>query len=234
MKRMTLIAVTLCVLLLTTVGTGAVMAKQASPPSDRVMQFDVTYQGKAVGKLIINTNAQTYVFNGKGLAPDTTYYLVCKVFMRSVGSAKATHGGTVHIQGSCNNWSDALAERPTFELYTAPPVAASNLPYIDARWTQDRFWLTWRVCGQFSDLPQEVIGYHVFPNQKLQIWVYDSHKKTYVLRTTVTTISNGAFDYTRYASLLYQPETYPPKVMWNGGYINGQWWDPVTIPALPL
>ncbi len=70
MKRIQLIAVALCLVMLLTVGAGVAAAKQ--PTSDNVKQFDVALyqdQGTAtpVGTLSVNTNAWTYTLNARGL-----------------------------------------------------------------------------------------------------------------------------------------------------------------------
>lgn len=61
MKRMTLIAITLCAVLLATVGAGVIAAKQDIPQADRIAQFDVSYQEAVVGKLSVNANTWMYV-----------------------------------------------------------------------------------------------------------------------------------------------------------------------------
>jgi hypothetical protein len=74
---MMLIAVTLCLLLIVTAGAG-----MAAPPqkeninAGNTAQFDVTLYSNIVGKIIVNTRQQTFVFNGKGHTPGREYFLV--------------------------------------------------------------------------------------------------------------------------------------------------------------
>ncbi len=99
MKRMALIAVALCVIVLTTVGAGAVAAKQGQSPPGKVKQFDVTYNDNVVGKLSINTNTWKYVLNARGLPSDTLYYLYLLGMFPYIDQATTNENGDLHMQG---------------------------------------------------------------------------------------------------------------------------------------
>ncbi|MGZ4904668.1 MAG: hypothetical protein ACXV5I_07635, partial [Halobacteriota archaeon] len=71
MKRMTLIAVALCLIMITTVGAGVVTAKQDENPSQAgassIFFFDVkATDDHGAGKFMINVKEGKFVFNGKG------------------------------------------------------------------------------------------------------------------------------------------------------------------------
>jgi len=96
MKRIA--SVVLAVLLLATVGATAAVAQPAGNAA--VRQFDVT-SGPVSGKLTIDTAAQTFVFNGKGGTPGTTYYLYTSLATAPLGSGVADSNGNLHIEGTC-------------------------------------------------------------------------------------------------------------------------------------
>lgn len=131
MKRIALVVVTLCLLSLTILGTGVVAAQMGinGPQTDipPVPQFDVTLQGgEVVGKLIINTNAEMFVFNGARLEPGVEYFLVSMATKRVIGSAEATTGGTVQIRGELDASVGDMTAQPEFVLSTAPPVGGTG------------------------------------------------------------------------------------------------------------
>ncbi len=138
MKRMALIAIVLCALMLGTLGAGVVAAKQEKAPQNikqaaptplkDTYQFTVKYEQKVVGKLVVDTKQLTYTFNGHGLDPGTTYYLVCADNLRSLGSADAAADGTVLVEGTVNLATVNLPARPTFVLTTTPPPVGAQAP----------------------------------------------------------------------------------------------------------
>jgi hypothetical protein len=101
MKRITLITITFCLLVLLTAGMGAVAMQPLLPPY-RVAPFDVTYNGEVVGKLRINTHAWTYVLNVRELAPDTEYWLKCEGVPGVITSGMANLNGVLHLNGKVN------------------------------------------------------------------------------------------------------------------------------------
>ncbi|MGZ4853020.1 MAG: carboxypeptidase-like regulatory domain-containing protein [Halobacteriota archaeon] len=128
MNRMTLIAIVLCALLLTTLGAGVVTAKQDAKASQKdKYQFDVTLAGstKVVGKLVIDTAQQTLSFKGHGLTAGQTYYLVCKDSMHNIGQAAASTAGLVQIEGALSPWVPNPVAHPTFILATSPLVGGT-------------------------------------------------------------------------------------------------------------
>ncbi|MGZ4864512.1 MAG: hypothetical protein ACXV5H_04725 [Halobacteriota archaeon] len=109
MKRMTLIAATLCLVLLATVGAGLVTAKQQANPrqagSSSVYFYDVAATDThGTGKLIVNVDKHTFEFNGQGFDPSVQIALRA----RAAGSTdyivfatgKATPSGNLHIAGT--------------------------------------------------------------------------------------------------------------------------------------
>lgn len=136
MKRMTLIAIILCALMLGTVGAGVVTAKQEvnAPQKGKspIYQFDVkNVAGAVVGKLTINTKQATYVFNANGLTAGTTYSLECVLPACNIGSAEAAADGTMHMQGPWDTRVDVTAQ-PKFLLSTSPMLGISPIGRVDS------------------------------------------------------------------------------------------------------
>ncbi len=132
MKRMALIAVALCVLMIGTIGAGLVTAKQEMPapankqaavtPLKSNYQFDVRYEGKVVGKLSVNTRQLTFDVAAKKLTAGTEYFLVCKDVALNLGSVKAATDGSVLLQGAWDPSVVDVAAHPTFMLALSPPI----------------------------------------------------------------------------------------------------------------
>lgn len=204
MKRMSLIAVTLCLLLLATVGAGVVVAKQEvkAPQDSKVVQFDVTYGGEVVGKLVINTIQQTFVFNGKGLTPGTEYFLI--VSMRSIGSAEATNGGTVHIQGTWLPLADLTAS-PTFELSTSLRQGLGCIPTVLTAKFYNTVLLWATVYGKLTDGSGNPIA-----NQKIRIATWEG-----LPVGTTYTKADGGYSYTKF----WWGTGPPPRVVYDGNGI---------------
>ncbi len=124
MKRMTLIAVALCLVLLTTLGAGAVTAKQEASlhqaGKSSVYFVDVAAtdtHGK--GKAMINLEEHKIVFTGKGFEPGTTYWLRSEASgTQTLGFAVANHAGNLNFQG-------------TWKSINAPAASALRLSSTD-------------------------------------------------------------------------------------------------------
>jgi hypothetical protein len=129
MKRILVFAL-LCMLLVATVGTTAVVAEPHDSPQtakSSIYLFDVTYNGKVVGKLFVyikDPDAATYVFLAYGLTPLTKYELWWIKYWQTptpiflVGSAAANKWGCLHMEGT---WTD-----PAFIAV----LKEKNLPFI--------------------------------------------------------------------------------------------------------
>ncbi len=108
MKRLQLIAAALCLVMLATVGAGAVAAQEENPRqagSSHIYLYDVTAtdtNGK--GKLQINVDKHTFEFNGQGFPPSQSIDLKA----RAVGgtdyvafaTGKTTPSGNLHLAGT--------------------------------------------------------------------------------------------------------------------------------------
>ena len=121
MKRVTLFAITFCLLVLVTAGTGAVAAPQVGK-----YEFDVTSQGVVVGSITVKAQQQTFALHAKGLEADSQYYLVCRPSMLLMGSANTTKSGGLQMKGAWEEPFADLAMSPTFVLSRGPPVAAGE------------------------------------------------------------------------------------------------------------
>lgn len=212
MNRRILIALVLCTLMLGILGAGVVTAKQdeRAPQADRVQQFDVTCEGRVIGKLIVNTEQLTYAFHGHGLTEGTTYYLKCSAFLRSVSAATAAKGGIVHMQGTCDQWVGVLAGEPTFELITSPPLGAiERNAVLNAEWWHTPFGV-FEVTGSLKD------GVNFLPVSGATIYISVWKDGQYVQKWTETTNSDGRFRHVQYASGDHDASTHPPLVRFPG------------------
>lgn len=128
----TVAVVVLCLMMIATVGAGAATAKQDENPgqagTSSIYFYDVTASdthGK--GKLMIDVDKHTFVFNGQGFDPSAQIALRA----RAEGSpdyvlfatGKATPSGNLHIAGT---WEAAAAP--------ADVVGATAYPTISALW----------------------------------------------------------------------------------------------------
>ncbi len=215
MKRMALIAIVLCALMLGTLGAGVVTAKQeekAPTPAD-TKQFDVTLNDKVVGKLIVNTKQLTYAFHGRGLEAGETYYLTCSAFLHGVDSAVASDAGTVRMEGTCEQWLGVLAEKPTFKISTTPPPvgAIERNVALTAEWWHTGLQI-FVVTGYLRDgengLP--------IPGGHIHIWIWKDGK--YVDKWTETTDNNGEFKHKQAFSSDHDSHDHPPKIVFAGLY----------------
>lgn len=195
MNRMKLIGVALCVVLLTTVGVDAVAPQPKLPPPYRVVQYDVIYQDKVVGKLSINTNKWTYILNAHGLQLDTEYYFYYLGKFPYISNETANENGDLHMQGA---WDlpkiDAMGipelSPPEFILTTAP---MSGFNIGATLWAKFRFspvaMTVWgNLCDEWNN--------HPLANQKIKVMRWSVIKGHYVTWDYVYTDSNGNFEIT--------------------------------------
>ncbi len=134
MKRMTLIAIALCLIMITTVAAGVVAARGEQSPPDIVKQFDVRLgiDGEVKGKIIINTQAWRYVVNVRGLSPDTEYWLKCEGVPGVLATATANANGGLYLQGVLNPApSQAVATDARYFLGTGTPPLETGGVIID-------------------------------------------------------------------------------------------------------
>ncbi len=229
MKRTALIAVVLCALMLGTLGAGVVAAKQdvqAPTPAD-TKHFDVTLDGKVVGKLIVNTKQLTYTFNGHGLDARATYYLSCSAFLHGVDSAIASDAGTVRMEGSCEQWLGVLAEKPTFTVSTTPPPvgAIERNAVLTAEWWHTPFQF-FNVYGSLKD-GENGLG---LVGAVVHVYLWKDGK--YVEKWTKTTRNDGSFSCSQAFSGNHDAYDHPPKIVFDGMYSTwpagvGTYWRPV-------
>ncbi len=109
MKRMTLIAAALCLIMLTTAGVGVVAAKQTENPRQAGASSVYFFNVKATdthgeGKIQLNLDKHTFEFTGQGFKPSQQIMLKA----RAAGSTdytifalgKATKSGNLHLAGT--------------------------------------------------------------------------------------------------------------------------------------
>ncbi len=138
MKRMTLIAVTLCLIMLTTVGAGVVAAKQTENPRHAGASSIYFYNVPAAdtygpGTLKIDVKHHTFVFNGKGFTPDMTYTLVDRTTgsgIHVLGTAKSTAAGNLHLAGT---WEKGAALPGASDIGVTPVPLAVTLHTMSKR-----------------------------------------------------------------------------------------------------
>ncbi|MGZ4853019.1 MAG: hypothetical protein ACXV3D_07535 [Halobacteriota archaeon] len=139
------------------------MAAGANGPQKEKTEFSVTYQGTVTGTLSISAKQQTFAFTGKGLAPNTKYYLSSQEGARLLGSGTSTNAGALQIKGT---W-DGIATGPMFILTLTPPSSGEECTAtgISAKDTNHVFWgtLSGTLAGQdpYLPLPGQTISYYV-------------------------------------------------------------------------
>ncbi|MGZ4928214.1 MAG: hypothetical protein ACXV76_08030 [Halobacteriota archaeon] len=134
MKRMQLIAAALCLMMITTVGAGAVAAKQTENPrqagASQVYIYNLApADGHGKGILKIDTKQNTYLFNGQGFAPSQVYILEAKTASGDAyvfGSMKSTAAGNAHAAGK---WSATAAAQPSLADFRVGLLPGKSTPY---------------------------------------------------------------------------------------------------------
>jgi hypothetical protein len=127
MKRNTVIAVVLCLMMITTAGAGAASAKQDENPrqagKSSIYFYDVeSIDDNGYGRLVINTDKKTFVFIGKDFTSNRLFEI--KVDTESefqhIATGHSTESGNLHIQGE---WEGTLPEQGTVGIcYCYPPA----------------------------------------------------------------------------------------------------------------
>lgn len=214
MKRITLIAITFCLLVLLTAGTGAVPAEPKLPPQYRVVQFNVTYYGEVVGLLTVNTNQWTYVMNAHGLQPGTSYFFYSLGRFPAVGTETANENGDLHMQGTWDPQTADITVSPTFVLTTGPLTGAGC---VDPVLTAKSYVMAFKskVWGNLTTSDGSPL-----PGQPLEIWdrEYDAYDTIFWYRWQETiTDDNGGFFVEGPPGLNF----HRPKVVYGGGVSGG-------------
>jgi hypothetical protein len=212
MTHTKLISLTLCALLLLTVGAGVVAAKTPQAGNSPIHQFSVNLYSEVVGKILVNTKQQAFVFNAEGLTPGRMYALIGPGG-RTLGSAPADEDGRLHLSGTSVLWNDELTEDSSFVLSMSPPAGGYNdviVSQISACYEYKSFWSYWNVHGYLTD---QRTGQ---PLVNQDILIYQFTSSGYVLRSTEVTDDQGYFYYSRYASTL--GGSIPISIIYNGDY----------------
>ncbi|MGZ4925386.1 MAG: hypothetical protein ACXV4B_02920 [Halobacteriota archaeon] len=124
MKRMTLIAAALCLIMLTTVGAGVVAAQQENlrqAGASHIYFYDVAPNDThGTGKLQINVDKHTFEFNGQGFTPSAMIELKAKAAGSTdyvvFATGKTTPSGNLHIAGT---WEKDAAPEVVGTYYAA-------------------------------------------------------------------------------------------------------------------
>lgn len=133
MKRMALIAVALSTALIMTVVAGVVSAQQGANThqagKSSVYHFDVpATDTHGSGKLTIDLDQHTFVFNGKDFQPGKTLYLQYKLGttpgINTFASATVGPSGNLHIAGTWIRDIATLPAAPTFSVGAISSVYA--------------------------------------------------------------------------------------------------------------
>jgi hypothetical protein len=203
MKRMALIAILLCAVVVATSGAGVVMAQQPTSAPQRghspIYRFDVgDASGKLTGTIIINTadaRRPMYVLDAHGGAPNAQYYLYYLTSgVKYVGAEAATEHGDVHMGGAWTKPTADLQANPTFTLSTHSPGSTSNEP-LAAKLT--RMLISSKTSGAItqhnwllsaSGSTGNIIGYTLY------FQYYDEHNvANYFVSTTELNATDAAF-----------------------------------------
>jgi len=207
MKRMTFIAITICLLLITIAGTGAAAVQLKLPPPYRVVQFDVTHNDEVIGKLSVNTNEWTYTLNAHGLEPGTEYYFYYRGKFPQIAIGAANADGDLHLQGAWDPQMVNVADPsliPKFILRDMPLMGSERYTYIDAEYCNP-MWLYTKLWGKlYYWLYNEKVG---IADQQVTIYLYEDKTGGYTKYFgTATTDSNGEFSLAKtFSAPKYQP-----------------------------
>jgi hypothetical protein len=116
MNRTRMIAIALCILLLTAAGVGVASAKQGENPrqagASSVHFYEVAATGThGSGKLMINPDQKKFTFNGVDFEPGARYVLHYETAggadLRVFATGKVTPSGNLHVEGT---WEGAFAD----------------------------------------------------------------------------------------------------------------------------
>jgi len=106
MKRNTVIAVVLCLMMITTAGAGAASAEQENPRQagkSSIYFYDVeSFLDNGYGKLVIDTKKKTFVFIGWDFTPNSHFAIKWDKAngYKLIGGGRSNPAGNLHIQGS--------------------------------------------------------------------------------------------------------------------------------------
>ncbi len=164
MKQMQLVAVALCLIMLTTVGAGVVAAKQTENPRQAGSSHIYFYDVKATdshgkGKLQINVDTHTFEFNGQGFPPSQQIALKARAAdsaeYKVFDTGKATPSGNLHIAGT---WEAAAAPSDVVGAVTHPEIRGfelSNEGYFFAKiacYYSTDGGVTWKESSHSGDI----------------------------------------------------------------------------------
>ncbi len=212
MKRMMVIAIMVCLLLLAATGAAAAAGPKL-PPSQRVAQFNVTFDNDVVGKLSVNTNAWTYVMNAHGLEPGKMYYFYRLGGFPAIGSGTADPDGNLHLRGSWDpQLVDPLIRSGTAFILSDGPLTGSCL---STRMTSGTFKgiLRTTVFGTLS-----TAGGVPLPGQSITIIWHKRTTDTWYWYADTSTRSDGTF---RVTVADPTPMRDNPVAEYYGGSYNG-------------
>jgi hypothetical protein len=157
----TLALAVLCLMMIATVGSGAAIAKQDENPSQAgessIYFYDVAASDNhGKGKLVIDVDKHTFVFNGQDFRPGRNIQIIVDTEsgVHIVGQGESTKSGNVHVEGE---WEGALPEPGTvrtlhyyepawgFRLYELGGYVA----HIKVQWSTDD-GATWHTSSNQS------------------------------------------------------------------------------------
>ncbi len=171
MKRI-FVTIALVALLVATIGTAEAIAKERQPAGkSSVYQYDVKIDPAGSGKFVMNAKQQTFVFNGKGCSPGTTYYLYYTSggTREDLGSVVADSYGKLYMSGACSAsvgelGSIAVTATPKFQAFCqATYTVVVNNPtmmWVNAQgsWTGETGVVTHMVLKVTDDLGREIVS----------------------------------------------------------------------------
>ncbi len=235
----------LCAVLVAGVGTGIVTAKQAPLTPQKghspILQVDVKNDaGKVIGKLVVNAEKHTFVFNGTGLAPGRWHELRYSTSSGTyvVGGAKATKAGTMHLTGM---WAGRISDVSAATVTVTTTEKQSATLYIVDILREDTpnglYVSKVSMIGTLTDANNKpIVG------RSIQLYHLDASNPTNhepIPGAIATTDQNGWWYATNIDVSAYNIawNTYPPTVLGAGfagdDVYNEAWgiWDPYIWPT---